>query len=154
VTDRYAAFPRLRVERAEPAILRILLDATGLNAVTAEMHRDLAEIWREVDRDPDTRVAVIEGVGRAFSAGGSFDLVHEDEVHDRALEIARTLATGAQSAIRWTKHVLNHWYRTMTPVFDASLAYEFYGFGGPDAVEGLAAHIDKRAPEFLGPTSE
>ena len=42
----------------------------------------------------------------------------------------------------------------MTPVFDASLAYEFYGFGGPDAVEGLAAHIDKRAPEFLGPTSE
>ena len=34
----------------------------------------------------------------------------------------------------------------MAPAFDASLAYEFYGFGGPDAAEGLAAHREKRAP--------
>ena len=32
--------------------------------------------------------------------------------------------------------------------------YEFYGFGGPDAAEGLAAHREKRAPDFTGPTSE
>ena len=38
--------------------------------------------------------------------------------------------------------------------FDASLAMEFYGFGGPDAVEGLAAVRDKRDPNFTGPTSE
>jgi enoyl-CoA hydratase len=40
------------------------------------------------------------------------------------------------------------------PVFDASLAFEFYGFGGPDAREGLSAHRDKRPPEFTGPASE
>jgi enoyl-CoA hydratase len=40
----------------------------------------------------------------------------------------------------------------MAPVFDASLAYEFYGFGGPDAAEGLAALRAKREPEFDGPT--
>ena len=62
--------------------------------------------------------------------------------------------TGAQSAIRLTKHTLNHWYRMMGPMFDASLAYEFYGFGGPDAAEGLAAHVEKRTPTFDGPTSE
>ena len=58
------------------------------------------------------------------------------------------------SAIRWTKHTLNHWYRMLGPAFDASLAYEFYGFGGPDAAEGLAAHREKRPPAFNGPTSE
>ena len=40
------------------------------------------------------------------------------------------------------------------PTFDASLALEFYGLGGPDVREGLAAHREKRAPQFSGPTSE
>lgn len=80
--------------------------------------------------------------------------VEDSEVQDRALAVARDLASGAQSAIRWTKHTLNHWYRVLAPVFDASLAYEFYGFGGPDAKEGLAAHREKRDPRFSGPTSE
>ena len=42
----------------------------------------------------------------------------------------------------------------LAPVFDASLAYEMYGFGGPDAREGLAALREKRDPIFHGPTSE
>ena len=41
------------------------------------------------------------------------------------------------------------------PSFDASVAYEFLGFMGPDAAEGLASHREKRAPDFSnGPTSE
>ena len=80
--------------------------------------------------------------------------VDDEEVGDRALEVAVQLAAGAQSAIRWTKHTLNHWYRAQSAIFDASLAYEFYGFGGPDAREGLASHTEKRAPAFGGPTSE
>ena len=264
MTDRYDAFSSLTFERPEPGILRVVLDGPGLNAVGPDMHRHLADVWLEVDRDPEVKVAIIQGAGKAFSAGGSFDLiegimddfdvrtrvlreardivmnvincskpivsaihgpavgaglvvglladvsvvsrtariidghtrlgvaagdhaaicwpllcgmakakyylltcetvsgeeaeriglvslcVEPDEVHERALAVARTLAEGSQSAIRWTKHTLNHWYRLLGPVFDASLAYEFYGFGGPDAAEGLAAHREKRAPRFSG----
>jgi enoyl-CoA hydratase len=268
VSDRYAAFDSLTFEWPDAGILRVVLDGPGLNAVGREMHRELAAVWLEIDRDPDVRVAMIGGAGRAFSAGGSFDLVDQltrdyesrtrvlreardlvmnvincskpivsaihgpavgaglvvalladvsvaarsariidghtrlgvaagdhaaicwpllcgmakakyhlltcdpltgeeaeriglvslcvddDGVQGRALEVARELAGGAQSAIRWTKHALNHWYRMAGPAFDASLALEFYGLGGPDAVEGLAAHRDKRPPRFTGPTSE
>ena len=58
------------------------------------------------------------------------------------------LADGATTAIQWTKLALNNWYRVMGPTFDASLAYEFIGFAGPEAAEGLASHVEKRPPQF------
>jgi enoyl-CoA hydratase len=264
----YDKFPTLGFERPLPGVLRIVLDAPNLNAVGPDMHRDLADVWLAVDRDPQVQVAIIAGAGRGFSAGGSFELVEQiiddyasrtrvlreardivrnvincskpivsaihgpavgaglvvalladvsvaartariidghtrlgvaagdhaaicwpllcgmakakyhlltcepltgeeaeriglvslcvddDQVHQKAAEIAEQLAAGPAAAIRFTKHTLNHWYRQLEPVFDASLAYEFYGFGGPDAAEGLAAHREKRPPQFRGPTSE
>jgi enoyl-CoA hydratase len=74
--------------------------------------------------------------------------VDDDEVQDRALEIAQQLAAGSRSALRWTKQTLNNWYRSQSAVFDASLAYEFIGFTGPDAREGLLSHKEKRPPDF------
>jgi enoyl-CoA hydratase len=268
VTDTYDAFPGLTFDRPSAGVLRITLDGPGLNAVGIDVHRQLADVWLAVDRDADTRVALLRGAGRAFSAGGSFELidaviadyavrtrvlreardlvfnvincskpivsavhgpavgaglvaailadvsvvgrtariidghtrlgvaagdhaaicwpllcgmakakyylltcetltgeeaeriglvslcVDDDAVQDRALEVAVGLAGGAQAAIRWTKHTLNHWYRAQSAIFDASLAYEFFGFGGPDAREGLTSHVEKRAPTFSGPTAE
>jgi enoyl-CoA hydratase len=266
--DRYADFPDLRIDRPAEHVLRITLDAPGLNAVSPAVHGQLADIWRVVDRDPGTHVALLQGAGKGFSAGGSFELidsvmadeatrlrvlreardlvvnlldcttpivsaihgpavgaglvaglladvsvvgrgakiidghtrlgvaagdhaalcwpllcgmakakwyllscetltgeeaeriglvslcVDDDHVQDRALEVAIQLAGGAQAALRWTKHTLNHWYRSQLPAFDASLAYEFLGFTGTDAREGLASHVDKRPPRFTGPTGD
>jgi enoyl-CoA hydratase len=74
--------------------------------------------------------------------------VDDGTEQNRALEIATKLATGSQTAIRWTKHTLNHWYRQMAPAFDASVAYEMLGFGLGDAREGLASLREKREPRF------
>ena len=79
--------------------------------------------------------------------------VEEDELFDTALGVARKLAGGAPSAIRWTKYALNNWLRMMGPTFDSSLALEFLGFTGPDAKEGLTALQEKRRPNF-DPKSE
>ena len=74
--------------------------------------------------------------------------VDDDKLQDKALEVATRLANGAPTAIRWTKYALNNWYRAMGPSFDASLSMEMLGFGGPEVVEGLAAHREKRPPKF------
>ncbi len=74
--------------------------------------------------------------------------VPDDELLDRAWKVARTLAAGSPTAIRWTKYALNNWLRAMGPTFDASLALEFLGFTGPDVKEGLSSLREKRPPSF------
>ena len=74
--------------------------------------------------------------------------VDEAELLPKAYDVADRLASGSQSAIRWTKYALNNWLRQAGPSFDTSLALEFMGFGGPDVHEGVASLRDKRPPKF------
>jgi enoyl-CoA hydratase len=261
--DRYAAFPDLELDRAAAHVLRLTLRAPGrLNAVSGAMHRQLAELWKTVGEDDETRVVLVRGADGAFSAGGDLDLVAEiasdqatrlrvfheardlvynlvncpklvvsamtgpavgaglavglladvslatpaarivdghtklgvaagdhavivwpllcglakakyhlllcepldgvaaerlglvslcvpeEELEERALEIATRLADGAQPALRHTKLALNNWLRLAGPAFDASLALEFLDMTGPEVHEGIAAVREKRAPKF------
>jgi len=261
--DRYARYARLRIERPRPTILKVVMDAPGrMNAADADMHRELADIWRDIDADPTVSVAILTGAGKHFSAGGDHSLVKsiaddfqvrarvwkeardlvynvincskpivsamngvavgaglvaglladisvagrtariidghtrlgvaagdhsaiiwpllcgmakakyylmlceqvsgeeaeriglvslvvdDDQVQDKAMEVAEKLAAGAPSALRWTKYALNNWFRQAGPTFDTSLALEFLGFTGPEVREGLAAFAEKRPPRF------
>jgi len=82
----YARYHALRVRRHEHGIVEIVMSGEGANrsslaTADAQMHRELAEIWRDVDRDPDARVAVIRGEGKGFSAGGDLQLVEDMATH-------------------------------------------------------------------------
>ena len=263
MTDLAASYPSLNFDRPEDGILVLTLQAEGrLNAISATMHGELADVWTAIDRDDETRAVIVRGAGGTFSAGGDLDLIDDivgdfevrarvlretrdlvhnvincgkpivsamdgvavgaglvvglladvsiagvsariidghtrigvaagdhaaiiwpllcglakakyhlltcepvsgaeaeriglvslcvadDELHARALEVARRLANGSQTAIRWTKHALNNWLRMAGPTYDASLALEFLGFTGPDVLEGTASVREKRAPRF------
>ena len=266
MTDYAALYPSFKFDRPGEGLLRLTFDAPGLNSVSPEAHREIADIWPTADRDPDVRAILIQGAGKGFSSGGSFELlesmtsgfeartrvmreardlvnniigcskpivsaihgpavgaglvaamladvsvaartariidghtrlgvaagdhaaicwpllcgmakakyylltcetltgeeaeriglvslcVEDDQVHAKALEVATKLAAMSGTALAWTKHSLNHWYRSAGPAFDASLAYEFLGFGGPDVLEGIASHREKRPPVFHKPT--
>jgi enoyl-CoA hydratase len=257
------SYRRLRIETSESGVTEVVLDVPErLNAVDSEGHRELAYVWNDLDADPATRVVLLRAEGRAFSAGGDFDLIEamisDPQVHRRTLREARDLvrnliecskpvvsaingpavgaglaaalladvpiaarsavildghttlgvaagdhavviwpllvgmakakyhlltnepidgeeaerlglvakvvdddqllsearataeklSAGSAEALSWTKHTLNHWLRVAYPAFDASLAYEFVGFLGPDAPEGLSAVREKRAARF------
>jgi enoyl-CoA hydratase len=74
--------------------------------------------------------------------------VEDSELDAKAVEIASTLAEGPPTAIRLTKYTMNHWLRMAGPIFDASLAFEFHAFTGPELKEGMAAIKEKRKPVF------
>src|SRR6195952_1354300 len=76
----YAHYTSLELRRHDHGVLEVIMNGAGANrsglaTADAGMHRELAEIWRDVDRDPDTRVALIRGEGKGFSAGGDLALV-------------------------------------------------------------------------------
>ncbi|KVM78388.1 enoyl-CoA hydratase/isomerase family protein [Burkholderia stagnalis] len=78
----YGGYEALKVRRQPHGILEIVMSGEGANksglaTANERMHRELADIWRDVERDPDTRVAVIRGEGKGFSAGGDLALVEQ-----------------------------------------------------------------------------
>lgn len=77
-------------------------------------------------------------------------VVEDDELDDFTRDLASRLAARSPEALGWTKHTLNHWLRMAYPIFDSSVAYEFLGFTGSDAREGLTAAKEKRSPRFGG----
>jgi enoyl-CoA hydratase len=71
-----ADYHQLKFERRDNGVLLITLDRPEkLNAADEQMHGELARVWADVSRDPRTRVAVVTGAGRAFSAGGDLAMV-------------------------------------------------------------------------------
>ena len=78
MTDAYAAYPSLELDRPAAHVLRLTLRAAGrLNAVSGTMHRELASVWQTIGADDDTRAVIVRGADGAFSSGGDLDLVLE-----------------------------------------------------------------------------
>src|SRR6266540_1873763 len=75
----YSAYQDLKIRRLEPGILEIVMGEEGgkLSVTNARMHAELAGVWLDIDRDPQTRVAILRGAGKGFSAGGDLAMVEE-----------------------------------------------------------------------------
>ncbi len=77
-SPRYQNYSNLSFDRPADRVLRITLDKPErLNALDSDGHRELAEVWREVDTDPDINAVILCGAGRGFSAGGDFSMIEE-----------------------------------------------------------------------------
>ena len=71
-----ASYQHLKLERQPGGVMLITLNRPDvLNAAHEEMHAELASIWADLSQDEETRVAVVTGAGRAFSAGGDLGMV-------------------------------------------------------------------------------
>ncbi len=74
----------VRVETDGPVRIVRLNRPEQLNAINDELHLALTRLFPQLNADSDARVAVVTGEGRAFSAGGDFDLL-DRMANDRAL---------------------------------------------------------------------
>ncbi|MDR6534445.1 enoyl-CoA hydratase/isomerase family protein [Variovorax soli] len=82
----YAHYSALTLKPHPNGILEVVMGASQsankkLSTADHNLHRELASIWSDIDKDPQTRVALIRGEGKGFSAGGDLGLV-EDMAND------------------------------------------------------------------------
>src|SRR5882757_5183794 len=81
----YSRYSDLKFRMLEPGIAEIVMGEEGkLATATARAHAEMADIWLDIDRDPEVRVAILRGAGKGFSAGGDLAMV-EQMTHDFAV---------------------------------------------------------------------
>jgi enoyl-CoA hydratase len=258
----YPAYESLNLDWPTERVLRITIARGKVNSMNYQLHHDIAQIWRLIDRDQDANAVIVTGQGNYFSAGGDFatdgqvsgdfnfmlemlkdarelvenmiscnkpiisaingpaagaglavalmaDIsiaaksaklveghtrlgvaagdhaaliwpllcgmakskyyimtgdpisgaeadriglvsmcVDDGELMKKAIEVATKIANGPPTGVRWSKQTINGWLRQAWPIFEASSGLETLGFYGPDLLEGLAAHREKREPKF------
>jgi enoyl-CoA hydratase len=75
---RYQGYQSIEFDRPAQGVLRLTLNKPErMNALDARGHAELTEVWREIDSDPEVSAVVLRGAGRAFSAGGDFQMLQE-----------------------------------------------------------------------------
>ena len=76
MSDRYANYSRLKIDYPLDRVLRVTFDRPETyNSVDAETHTQLTHIWRDISDDPDISSVIVTGKGKAFSAGGDFEMI-------------------------------------------------------------------------------
>ena len=83
----YADYRHLLFEKKPNGVVLITINRPELlNATNARLHWELTQVWLTIDADPEARVALITGAGKAFSAGGDLELVEEMAGNPEAAE--------------------------------------------------------------------
>jgi enoyl-CoA hydratase len=91
----------VRVEKDGPVRIVRMARPEQLNAINDELHLALTNLFPQLSADTDARAAVITGEGRAFSAGGDFDLL-DRMANDRALRSA-VIAEGRELVLNMVR---------------------------------------------------
>ena len=89
--------PEIQVDIDGPIRVIRLNRPEQLNATNHELHHGLADLFPQIDADPDVRAVVLTGNGRAFSAGGDFtyidQLARDEELRHQSLTHGRQIVT-------------------------------------------------------------
>ena len=106
---KFSEYEQLRFERRDNGVLLITMDRPDkYNAADEVMHSELARIWKDVSADPQTKVAVITGAGKAFSAGGDLDMVRRMAGnHDRVAHMLAEMSDLVYNVINCEKPVIS-----------------------------------------------
>jgi enoyl-CoA hydratase len=84
---RFDEYRCIAFERRGRVLVAVLNRPERLNAVDARLHHELAHLFVDARRDPDSDVVVLTGAGRAFCAGGDLGWMQSAVDDPQAFEL-------------------------------------------------------------------
>jgi enoyl-CoA hydratase len=85
----YSDYQHILFDRKDNGVLLMTLNRPEVyNATNARLHWELTQVWQTIDRDPKTKIALVTGAGKAFSAGGDITMLDEMAGNSKAVERA------------------------------------------------------------------
>lgn len=92
---KYEVPNEIRVDGDGPIRIVTLNRPEVMNAVNKPLHEGFCWLWPQIDRDPDARVVILTGAGKAFSAGADLpwqrQLIDRKELHRSSMQEARKI---------------------------------------------------------------
>jgi enoyl-CoA hydratase/carnithine racemase len=136
----------LRVAR-ENGVARVTLDSPPLNVLTPDLIARLGAAFRDLAADPEVRVVVLAGAGRAFSAGVDVGVMRDLDVAAARAFIDRLRATvraledvPVPTVARLHGHVLGGALE-LTLACDLRIAADSCRLGMPEITVGIPSVI-------------
>lgn len=99
----------LLFERRDNGVLWITINRPeSYNSTDGTLHLGLSRIWNDIEDDDDTRVVIVTGAGKAFSAGGDLDWINSFVGDEKALrQVMREAGDVVYNMLRCTKVVIS-----------------------------------------------
>lgn len=89
-------YQRIAFSRAGRILTATITGANPVNGVDERMHEELADLFVDLQRDPDSDLIILTGAGRAFCAGGDLAWFDEQIAHP---ERFRAIAADAKRIV-------------------------------------------------------
>lgn len=74
---KYQSYSSLRFSNTDRVLTVTIDSGARMNAVNDDLHRELAQVFTDVQNDPDCDIVVLTGAGDAFCAGGDMEWFQE-----------------------------------------------------------------------------
>jgi enoyl-CoA hydratase len=79
VTDYAKKYTAFEFDWPAERVLRMTINRPKTyNSLDKVGHREITEIWRDIDADPNISAVILTGKGKAFSSGGDFSMIEEN----------------------------------------------------------------------------
>jgi len=143
----FGAYQNIKFERNGRVIVVTLNRPSHLNAVSGDMHSEIARLFGDLNEDAESDVIVLTGEGKAFSAGGDFELLLDQNANPHILHAAVEEAKSAVfSLLECRKPIIGRVNGdaiglgcTLALLCDVIVAVDTARFGDPHVKVGLTA---------------